>query len=53
MHAADRFSFALLGENEAAGNELRQSTVQFAEAELTKERSVAIANLWKDPAIKK
>jgi len=49
---ADKFGYAIDPSNASAAEELRNSTIQLSDVELTKDRSVAISNLWKDPALR-
>jgi len=50
---ADRMGYVLSAENMPAADDLRNSTIQLSDVELTKDRSNAIQGLWKDEAIRK
>ncbi len=50
---ADRMGYVISPENTPAADDLRNSTIQLSDVELTKDRSNAIQGLWKDEAIRK
>jgi len=50
---ADRFNYEIADGNKSAADDLRNTTIQLSDVELTVDRSQGISKLWQDEAIKK